>query len=291
MICLGVGGLVDLEEVLGLDGGQEEISTDEHGVEVWVIDGRRPWNLQNIFGSGSVTTEIQGDSIEPAPKRRRGVDQGKLLSTYIPGKGGVIVFDDGDIEQELIAERDAFCALQDMPDIGEDDEDDLDSSDDEDEADDTQDSSQGRKRKTWSDDDEDEVLNSEDENDRPQQRRRSNSVRSVELPCRSSSADMCRIPRYLLPPKPHNETHLRSQTIQQAHNLCHPLESSPHRLRRARNSPLREHCDVVCFAFAVSTNLSCELITRLAHLTLSRCRPCFIPLPLNSVVRTTTCCG
>lgn len=43
VVCLGAGGLVDLEEVLGLDGqsveeGAEPMDMTDHGVEVWVID-------------------------------------------------------------------------------------------------------------------------------------------------------------------------------------------------------------------------------------------------------------
>ncbi|GAB7349260.1 hypothetical protein MBLNU459_g8412t2 [Dothideomycetes sp. NU459] len=194
VICLGVGGLVDLEEVLGLDGANEqEAQTDmqDHGVEVWVVDGRRPWNLQNVFGSGSLRSEEQATEQEATVKRRRGVDQGKLLTTYAPGKGGVIVFDDGDIEQELGAEKDAFCALQDMPEIGEDDDDDNDEGDDDDDdaesddgngshvADSDNGDGDGRKRKSLSDADDDEDLYSGDEDDRPRQRRKSNSGSSI----------------------------------------------------------------------------------------------------------------
>jgi len=190
VVCLGVGGLVDLEEMLALDGGEDpetQMNMYDHGVEVWVVDARRPWNLQNVFGTGAMAPpEDQDAAITPAmAKRRRGVDQGKLLPSYTPGRGGIIVYDDGDIEQELSAEKEAFCALQDMPDIDEEaDDGDLDEENDEE---DSAEDSQTRKRKTWSDDDADEEADSDIEGDRPYQRRRSNSV------CRKSSSGCVRI--------------------------------------------------------------------------------------------------
>jgi cell division control protein 45 len=179
VVCLGVGGLVDLEEMLALDGGEDpetQMNMYDHGVEVWVVDARRPWNLQNVFGTGAMAPpEDQDTAITPAmAKRRRGVDAGKLLPSYTPGRGGIIVYDDGDIEQELSAEKEAFCALQDMPDIDE-EADDADLDDESDEEDDAEDS-QTRKRKTWSDDDAEEEADSDVDGDRPYQRRRSNSV-------------------------------------------------------------------------------------------------------------------
>ena len=113
VVCLGVGGLVDLEETLGLDQQEEGVEVMDHGVEVWLVDGRRPWNLQNVFGFGSAVNDERA-APEGTLKRRRGVQQGKLLSSYAPGRGGIIVFDDGDIEQELGAEAEAFCSLQDL---------------------------------------------------------------------------------------------------------------------------------------------------------------------------------
>lgn len=167
MVCLGVGGLVDLEEVLGLDGQSEDASVNmkDHGVEVWVIDARRPWNLQNVFGSGVHAGE------DGAVQRRQGVEEGRLLSSYRPGGGGVMVWDDGDIASDLAVEKEAFMALQGMPEITEDDMA-LEGagSDDEEEA---PSSSQGRKRKASNRDSDDET---EDYNDEPpQRRRRSNS--------------------------------------------------------------------------------------------------------------------
>lgn len=49
VICLGVGGLVDLGAVLGLEATEED-EDSTGGLEVWVIDARRPWNLGNVFG-------------------------------------------------------------------------------------------------------------------------------------------------------------------------------------------------------------------------------------------------
>lgn len=179
VICLGVGGLVDMEEALGLESNEDETEPMDHGVEVWVIDARRPWNLQNVFGFGSAANDNQ-DGMEGMPRRRRGVVQGKLQSSYRSGRGGIIVFDDGDIEQEFAAEAEAFCALQDMPEVGDDDHDldEDDSDDDGDEAERSTDSA-SRKRKSSGDLNEDEEDESEDEDDRPRQRRRSNSVRGL----------------------------------------------------------------------------------------------------------------
>ncbi|WPH00059.1 cell division control protein 45 like protein [Acrodontium crateriforme] len=172
VVCLGVGGLVDLEEVLGLDASanedQPETNMRNHGVEVWVIDARRPWHLQNVFGSG-----VQhGD--DPSV-RRPGVDQGRIMPGYRPGQGGVIVWDDGDIETDLLAEREAYMALQDMPDITEDDlitstNNDDDDNDDEEEPS----SSQSRKRRASSQDSENDDYRVSDD-DGARKRRRGNS--------------------------------------------------------------------------------------------------------------------
>lgn len=173
VVCLGVGGMLDLGEILGLE--SEGNDTPYSGVETWVIDSRRPWNLGNVFG---------GFPLEPAAEETSsyqsripaGVDGGQISRAYKPGKGGIIVLDDGDIQDELENERDAYRALLDMPDV-EDDGEDLDSSDDEDgdEDDEPQASARiGQKRKSWSDSHEDE--SSDEDDDRPRQRRRSNSV-------------------------------------------------------------------------------------------------------------------
>ncbi|KAI5837955.1 CDC45 family [Morchella snyderi] len=65
VICLGLGGLVDIATFLELGAA----------VECWVVDGRRPWNLYNVF------------------------------------LGGVKCWDDGDIEEDLRVEGVAFKTL------------------------------------------------------------------------------------------------------------------------------------------------------------------------------------
>jgi cell division control protein 45 len=171
VVCLGVGGLVDLGGLLGIE--SEGDDTNYSGVEVWVIDARRPWNLGNVFGGHPTLLQIE-EGGEVVNQTQPGVDGGKITRDYKPGKGGIVVFDDGDIEEELDAERDAYLALVDMPEVdenGEDDEGDTESENDEALAD----SHSGNKRKSWSDKDEEEE-SSDDEEDRPRQRRRSNSV-------------------------------------------------------------------------------------------------------------------
>lgn len=170
VVCLGVGGLVDLGGLLGIDGEGDDSSYS--GVEVWVVDARRPWNLGNVFGGVPVLPQIEVDG-ELISQNLAGVDGGKIQRGYKPGKGGIIVFDDGDIEEEMDAERDAYLALVDMPEV-EENEDDSDGSDTEDEDATQAESRPGQKRKSWSDRDEDD--GSSDEEDRPRQRRRSNSV-------------------------------------------------------------------------------------------------------------------
>lgn len=174
VICLGVGGLVDLQITLGLQGPEED--GDSNGcVEVWLIDARRPWNLGNVFGgSSNDATLLEGDGRNPRI-REAGVTNGRIEPSYKPGQGGIIVYDDGDIEQDLAKEREAYCQLLQMPEI-EDDGAGTDSSGSENE--DAGSGIEGRlskKRKSMSDqegtDDE-----SEGENERPRRKRRSNSV-------------------------------------------------------------------------------------------------------------------
>lgn len=173
VVCLGVGGMVDLGTILGLEVEGEDSSFS--GVEVWVFDSHRPWNLANVFG---------GYPLEPASdihssyrtRTPEGVNSGKISRSYKPGKGGIVVFDDGDIEEGLSAEGDAYLALVDMPDI-EDDGEPFGGSDSESEggADDESPRS-GQKRKSWSDQDDD---SSGEDDDRPPQRRRSNSSNAI----------------------------------------------------------------------------------------------------------------
>jgi cell division control protein 45 len=166
--------MVDLGQVLGLEPEGEE--TTFGGVEVWVVDSHRPWNLANVFGGFPLEPETE-DKTTYMARSPLGVVAGRIEQGYKPGKGGIVVFDDGDIEEQLQAEKDAYLKLVDMPDI-EDNGDDLDDSEGEsDEDGEGEDalavSRAGQKRKSWSDQDEDD--DSEDD-DRPHQRRRSNSV-------------------------------------------------------------------------------------------------------------------
>lgn len=171
VVCLGVGGMVDLGPLLGLEPEGEENTYS--GVEVWVMDAHRPWNLANVFGGFRIepSTEMSSSYQSRSPV---GITGGQIGRAYQSGKGGIVVFDDGDIEEDLGAERDAYLALVDMPEVG-DDELGRNSDDDDDDYDEDLQvpAHAGQKRKSWSDDaDED----SSDEDDRPRQRRRSNSV-------------------------------------------------------------------------------------------------------------------
>ena len=117
VVCLGVGGLVDLAAVLGLQSTEGDEDLDPSGgVEVWLIDARRPWNLGNIFG-GNPAESIEADLNEACGPTDRGVHRGRLKKSYVPGKGGIIVYDDGDIDQDLRKECEAYCELVRMPHI------------------------------------------------------------------------------------------------------------------------------------------------------------------------------
>ncbi|KAF2130415.1 DNA replication initiation factor-like protein Cdc45 [Dothidotthia symphoricarpi CBS 119687] len=171
VVCLGVGGMVDMEEILGLD-------VDENGeggsgdVEVWIMDARRPWNLANVFGTPVGEDVATGELV----RRQTGVDKGKVLQSYQSSKGGIIVFDDGDIEEELQVERAAYCGLEEMPEVGEDV-----GSDEEGEEEDQEEGESSaqrpKKRKSWGEEDDSDDGMSDDE--RPPQRRRSNSGGSI----------------------------------------------------------------------------------------------------------------
>ncbi|KJZ77969.1 hypothetical protein HIM_02606 [Hirsutella minnesotensis 3608] len=176
VVCLGVGGMVDLGPLLGLEAEGQEAPYS--GVEVWVLDAHRPWNLGNVFGGFPLEPESEfADSYQS--RSPVGVEGGQIGRHYKAGKGGIIVFDDGDIEEELGAERSAYLALIDMPDIDDDGADLGESDDDADHDEDSLDHASvraGQKRKSWSDEFEDDL--SDDEN-RPHQRRRSNSSSSI----------------------------------------------------------------------------------------------------------------
>jgi cell division control protein 45 len=172
-----VGGLVDLEAMLGL-----EVDEDGLGgmgdVEIWVIDARRPWNLSNVFGMQSLGSASQEGQIVSIVE---GVSQGKISSTYRPGRGGIVVFDDGDIEDGLGAERDAYCALAEMPELGDEDLDESEDEVEESEVEDDEripDSAQPRQKRKSPSAESDDSESDADEGT-PRKRRRSNSVWAI----------------------------------------------------------------------------------------------------------------
>lgn len=173
VICLGVGGLVDLQITLGLQGPEESDDTTGR-VEVWLVDARRPWNLGNVFGGSPTDAALSDEAGRDRKISEAGVTNGRIEPSYKPGQGGIIVYDDGDIEQDLAKEREAYCHLLQMPDI-EDDGVDSDGSGSESEDAGSGTGRPSKKRKSMSDqegtDDE-----SEGDNERPRRRRRSNSV-------------------------------------------------------------------------------------------------------------------
>ena len=168
VVCLGVGGLVDVSIVLGIDVDEDGIDASG-GVEVWLIDARRPWNLGNIF-AGDPTDEL---SVPRGPE----VIHGKIQASYRPGQGGIIVYDDGDIEQDFAVEREAYSKLRSMPELDEyGDESDDDSNDESDAEQTVEGALTSNKRKSWSNQD-DEQDDSDDEENRHRRKRRSDSVR------------------------------------------------------------------------------------------------------------------
>ncbi|KAH7167329.1 CDC45 family [Fusarium sp. MPI-SDFR-AT-0072] len=174
VVCLGVGGMVDLGPLLGLEpeGNDQPYS----GVEVWVMDAHRPWNLGNVFGGFPLDPETEVSSSYQS-RCPTGVNGGMIESAFKPGKGGIIVFDDGDIVDDLQTERNAYLELMEMPEIDDDGED-LGDTDDEDDDENPNDVipepvRAGQKRKSWSD------TEDESDDDRPHQRRRSNSSSSI----------------------------------------------------------------------------------------------------------------
>ncbi|EWC46052.1 hypothetical protein DRE_04626 [Drechslerella stenobrocha 248] len=160
LVLLGVGGLVDIAELLEL----------RSGVECWVIESRRPWNLQNIFaGPGGEGYGVVSKAGQP------------------PEEGGVICWDDGDVSDFLQPEEQAYKELIEMQaEVG--DIDDWDSEGDEDEefaenrrrngayveeSEDTPSSTNSRKRRSSSDDedDDDEEEDGYSDDDRGQRKR------------------------------------------------------------------------------------------------------------------------
>ncbi|KAL8718077.1 MAG: hypothetical protein Q9225_004748 [Loekoesia sp. 1 TL-2023] len=225
VICLGVGGMVDISTVLGLDNVSDG-GDPSGGVQVWLIDARRPWNLGNVFAGRpeDALQEIDGNARSRAPD----VVEGRIQSSFKPGQGGIIVYDDGDIEEELATEREAYIALSNMPDI-EDEGEILDDSDGE--SDVTESINGGtnpKKRKSWSDveDDDDE---SEEENRRPRQRRRSNSRDTV-------TSSPSRLPR---PHGQNSEFSSASRSPSQSPRSSPPPAAQPPSSRKLRRRLLR----------------------------------------------------
>lgn len=177
VVCLGVGGLVDMCSTLGLEYVGEEDGCG--GVEVWLIDARRPWNIGNIFGGNPQDVPPQGGG---RSERNRMVDRGRIQQSYRPGQGGIVVYDDGDIEEDLGAEGEAFFALREMEDVAElGDESDLsdhDSADGSDEG--TFDRPRtSKKRKSGSEGTGEDEYPSDEEHHRSRRRRRSHSGGSI----------------------------------------------------------------------------------------------------------------
>lgn len=188
VVCMGVGGLVDLSDILCLtvEGEVEDMG----GVEVWVIDARRPWNLGNVFGGQAWPQQTVEDGESITRPKVAGVDKGCITQGYRTGSGGIIVFDDGDIEEDLRTEREAYCALEEMPEVDDDDDED-DAADSDSDNDTVNNLGSGKKRKSWSGREEDEES---DYDEPPRQRRRSNSVCSHFLRPRSRSINyVCRV--------------------------------------------------------------------------------------------------
>ncbi|KAM3449048.1 hypothetical protein MY3296_007246 [Beauveria thailandica] len=172
VVCLGVGGMVDLGPLLGLEPEGEE--NPYSGVQVWVLDAHRPWNLANIFG-GFPLQPSSDETVSYQSRSPVGVSGGEIGRAYNSDRGGIVVFDDGDIEEDLMTERDAYLALVDMPDIDDDANGDYGLSDDDDEPEPR--ALAGQKRKSLPDNDE----LTDDNDDRPAQRRRSNSSSPIPV--------------------------------------------------------------------------------------------------------------
>ncbi|TLD14429.1 uncharacterized protein PgNI_03953 [Pyricularia grisea] len=246
VVCLGVGGTVDLGVMLGLEPDEEDAGSsgaDSYGgVEVWVIDSHRPWNLGNVFGGHPLEPETAGGSRAFSSRAPPGVSNGRISHAYKPSKGGIIVFDDGDIEETLEKEREAYMSLVDMPEV-EDNGEDLEDSDSDSGSDNDDDAAEetpvraGQKRKSLDDFDDDES----GDDDRPAQRRRSNTGSPIpESPRRPerrglislqdsavfSSSDPSNPPSGAQPPKAPSARKMRRQLL---------------RLRREKEGTLRKY--------------------------------------------------
>lgn len=253
VVCLGVGGLVDLESVLGLE-VEEDGTGGADGVDIWVFDARRPWNLANVFGGFA-----QARSEEDTARKQHGVERGQLQRNYKPGQGGIVVFDDGDIEEELDAEREAWYALEEMPEV-EDDGEESDDSDAETEAGGESGSLVTKgKRKSWSDREEEEGDSGSEKENRPAQRRRSNSVSIMRL-----------CPDVKLISSSHPPYHpLQAGTTCHHLDRLHLLQISCHPIQRSPNNLLHELSADGFFVYVANTMLHYEPTTPWEHPTLN----------------------
>lgn len=257
VVCLGVGGMVDLGPLLGLEPEGDESAYN--GVEVWVIDAHRPWNLGNVFGG----FPLEGSSEAGNSYQSRtpvGITGGQIGRAYKSGRGGIVAFDDGDIEEQLGTERDAYMTLVDMPDIDE-EQDDLGILGDEEDDDsfESAPSRAGQKRKSWSDDHEDDLS---DDEDRPHQRRRSNSVRTPKVDHLCDQANVAISQVQLIPLE---DRHIEDSFPCEAPILVFPVtQSSPHQPHRNLRLHRRGLCDGDFYNYAKRKNLSCTSITRWA---------------------------
>ena len=190
VICLGVGAMVDMSEMLGLvaPDDEDDLQNPFGGVEVWLIDARRPWNVGNVFSGNP--QEVLGEVSGNAVGRTTEVVKGRIQSGYKPGQGGVVVFDDGDVEEGLGEQGEAYLALMEMGEVEDlDDDDDDDADTDEErpgrngsqEGDELENGKSSKKRKSWSNRDEEDEDESDEENRRPRQRLRSNSNESISI--------------------------------------------------------------------------------------------------------------
>ncbi|KAI9690079.1 MAG: hypothetical protein M1820_010018, partial [Bogoriella megaspora] len=248
VVCLGVGALVDLEEVLGLDD-----QAGMGGVEVWVVDSRRPWNLDNVFRDHVVAQEIAGDQDGGEMVQKvAGVERGRLGKGYRSGRGGIVVFDDGDIEEELEREREAYCALERMPEV-----DDEGSEVEETDVEDDEDHEGGRTRKRKSWDRADDESEEEDNDGRARRRRRSNSGSSIDAtPERPQRRGLISVPN-------EGDTQGSSDVSRAASPRSHstspppvPQQPSARTLRRRLLRLRRKHESVLHAYYALGTSYS-----------------------------------
>ncbi|OJD22132.1 hypothetical protein ACJ73_06525 [Blastomyces percursus] len=237
VVCMGVGGLVDLSDILGLDADE---TGSMGGVEVWVIDARRPWNLGNVFGGYPGHAGLEEQDLHQG-RKGVGLNKGCITPSYKSHEGGIIVFDDGDIEEELAVEREAYCALLEMPEL---DEDDMNSNDSDSPTDTDEESGvHTKKRKSWSgrDDDDD---HSDDEGP-PRQRRRSNSGSFITSPT-----------RYQRQPRDSSQASRSPSPSSGSESPAAPKQPSARTLRRRLVRLKRKHEGVLRAYYSLGTSYS-----------------------------------